>query len=96
MLSQEVVALRRCTLLLKKARDELFKFLLPGTLTCFKWADMSAKLKIGYNCVVMFSKQFLKHFQIVFKCSKFLYFKCTTDLTVTSEVTYGGKENNYV
>lgn len=44
------------------ARDELFKFLLPGALTYFKWADMSAKLKIGYNCVIVFSKQVLKQF----------------------------------
>lgn len=31
MLSQEVVALGRCVLPLKKARDEVFKCLLPGT-----------------------------------------------------------------
>lgn len=70
--SQEAVSLGRSTLLLKTVRDKLFKFLLPGVLMCFKWADMSAKLKISYNCVIVFSKQFLKCFQIVLECSKFI------------------------
>lgn len=94
-LFQEIVALRRSTLLLKKARDKLFKILLAGVLTCFKWADMSAKLKIGYNCVF---KTILKHFQIVLKGSKIyvLQMRWIADLTGTNEVTYGGKENNEV